>query len=88
MFTKRVIANDVYQHEATLADGKKETKSVLLNENDSVWAENRNLFISDAVEKVLPFAIFVFAIAVRSAALIAQVVSCFRHFSLSYADHC
>jgi hypothetical protein len=50
------IENDIYQHEATLADGKKETKPVLLNENDSVWAENRNLFISDAVEKVPPFA--------------------------------
>ena len=82
------IANDVYQHEATLADGKKETKSVLLNENDTVWADNRNLFISDAVEKVLPFTIFVFIIAVRSAALIAQVVAWFRHFSLFYADHC
>jgi hypothetical protein len=48
------INQDVYQHEATLADGKKETKPVLLNENDHVWAENRNLFISDAVEKVPP----------------------------------
>lgn len=46
------IENDIYQHEASMADGKKETKPVLLNENDTVWAENRNLFISDAVEKV------------------------------------
>ncbi len=47
------IENDIYQHETTI-EGKKETKPVLLNENDHVWAENRNLFISDAVDKVLP----------------------------------
>ena len=46
------IDHDIYQHETTLGDGKKETKSVLLNENDAVWSENRHLFISEAVEKV------------------------------------
>jgi hypothetical protein len=45
------IQGEKYQH-VIETDGKKETKDVLLNENDILWPTYRHVFIADCIDQV------------------------------------